>query len=65
MADSETIHITGMSCGHCVKAVEQALRDVPGIEVREVTIGTATVVYSGANRQTVVDAIEEAGYSVA
>lgn len=65
MAESETIHIEGMSCGHCVKAVEQALRAVPGIEVRDVTIGTATIVYTGGTHQAVVAAIEEAGYTVA
>ena len=63
-----TIAITGMSCGHCVRAVSDALRDVEGIRVENVGIGSATIGYDPAAtptdrvRAAVTDAIEDAGY---
>lgn len=27
-----TLHVRGMSCDHCVKAIEEALGSLPGIE---------------------------------
>ncbi|HEU4700563.1 MAG TPA: cation transporter [Gemmatimonadales bacterium] len=59
-----TIHIEGMSCGHCLNAVNQALGQAPGVEVGSVQMGRATVRYD----ETVTDpariagAIEDAGY---
>jgi copper chaperone CopZ len=38
-----TIRIKGMSCGHCVKAVEAALRRVAGIRDVAATIGEAVI----------------------
>lgn len=40
---TKLLRIDGMSCGHCVKAVTLALQDVPGVDVKYVTVGTATV----------------------
>ncbi|HEV2179479.1 MAG TPA: heavy-metal-associated domain-containing protein [Gemmatimonadaceae bacterium] len=40
-----TIQIDGMSCGHCVAAVGRALRAVPGVDVEQVAIGSATIAY--------------------
>lgn len=58
--------ITGMSCGHCVKAVEKALATLDGVKTDSVTIGTATVTMDpaklSADRITAV--IEDAGYKV-
>lgn len=62
------IAIAGMSCGHCVSAVDKALRDVDGIRVDEVRLGEATVAYDPAAipadrvRAAVTDAIDDAGY---
>ena len=33
-----TLHITGMSCGHCLNAVNQALAALPGLAVESVRI---------------------------
>lgn len=57
------LKVTGMTCGHCVKAVEQALRDVPGARVESVEVGRASVstddnVPVGA----LIDAVADAGY---
>jgi copper chaperone len=42
---SVRLEITGMSCGHCVSAVRQALSAVPGAQVDDVSIGAATVTF--------------------
>jgi len=44
---TETAHlkITGMSCGHCVAAVERALDRLPGVSGRKVKVGSAEVQY--------------------
>ena len=64
-----TLEITGMSCGHCVAAVGAALEGVPGVTVRAVTVGSATLaVEPGAAAEAVdraVRAVEEAGYDAA
>jgi copper chaperone CopZ len=63
-----TIAIEGMSCGHCVRAVTEALQDLDGVRVESVALGTATVAYDPAAtpadrvRAAVTDAIEDAGY---
>jgi copper chaperone len=60
------LSIDGMSCGHCVRGVEQALRGIPGIEVEQVEIGSALVSYDPAavEPQQIADAISEEGYQL-
>lgn len=63
----ETVRIKGMSCGHCVKAVEKALREIPGVEKVQVDLasGTATVETSGPlDMVEVRRKIEKAGYEL-
>ena len=66
MADRQTVDldIKGMSCGHCVKAVQSALAAVPGVAVKDVRIGHATVeVENGAAKpDALVEAVDDAGY---
>ncbi len=61
-----TLAISGMSCGHCVKAVEKALAGVEGVTANAVAVGSATVSLDPARttQQQVTDAIEDAGYRV-
>ena len=61
-----TIEINGMSCGHCVAAVQKALAGVHGVTVESVQIGSATVVLDPAltTRSAVEAAIDAAGYHV-
>ena len=40
-----TLHIEGMSCGHCLNAVNQALSAIPGVRIEELRIGRADVRY--------------------
>lgn len=63
---TETLTIRGMSCGHCVHAVRQALADVQDVDVRAVEIGSATVAYDPERtpRSALVAAVEEEGYTV-
>ncbi|MBK8004930.1 MAG: heavy-metal-associated domain-containing protein [Gemmatimonadetes bacterium] len=58
------LSIGGMSCGHCVKAVDQALKAVPGVEVQEVKVGGARVQYDPARTtpSAIAGAVTEAGY---
>lgn len=58
------VKITGMSCGHCVKAVERALDHVAGVESRAVQVGMAEVVYDPqqASIDRLLDAIRDEGY---
>jgi copper chaperone len=59
-----SLAITGMSCGHCVRAVDQALRQVPGVEVNAVQLGSATVSYDPAvtSPEQITKAVTESGY---
>lgn len=58
------LKITGMSCGHCVKAVERALDHVPGVQARNVQVGSAEVAFDPqqASADRLLDAIREEGY---
>jgi len=57
--------ISGMSCGHCVKAVEKEL-SMLDVDYYEVEIGLAKVEYdeSKVNITNIEDAIAEAGFKV-
>ena len=57
--------IEGMSCHHCVMAVESELREA-GFENFKVEIGTAKVEFDGSvnNEINIKTVIEEAGYRV-
>jgi copper chaperone CopZ len=62
---SHELKIEGMSCGHCVMHVRQALDGVDGLEVENVQIGSARVWFD--DDKAVVDIrekIEEAGYNL-
>ena len=63
---TETLNIEGMSCNHCVRAVEQALGGLPGVEVEDVEIGTARVRYDAeaVDRSQLVQAVEDEGFTV-
>lgn len=60
------LSISGMSCGHCVRAVEDALSDLEGVHVESVEIGRAVVeAPSGEEtRERLKAAVHEEGYEV-
>lgn len=59
-----TLYIEGMSCGHCLSAVNQALRAVPGVTIDAVRIGRADVSYdeSTTRPSDLESAVADAGY---
>jgi copper chaperone len=67
----ETFPVVGMTCGHCVGAVESELRAVPGVTdvaVKLVAGGTSQVTVTSDEplpRDTVAAAVDEAGYALA
>jgi len=60
------LQIKGMSCQHCVKAVDGALRKLSGIKVEEVNVGNATISSEGPiDLEKVREAIEDQGFELA
>lgn len=63
----EPLHLTieGMTCQHCVRAVDERLRKTPGVEVTRVTIGSAEVQFDPArtNVDEISEAIADEGYT--
>lgn len=59
-----SIPIAGMSCGGCVNNVRNALARIPGVQVEQVTVGSATVAYDPAatSPEALRAAIVRAGY---
>jgi copper chaperone CopZ len=59
-----TLHIAGMSCGHCLNAVNRALSAVPGVKIDAVRIGRADVTYDETTTQPsdLETAVADAGY---
>jgi copper chaperone len=61
----QTFHVTGMTCGHCERAVKTAVQQVDPQAV--VTIDRAANrvdIDSTANRLALAQAIKEEGYAV-
>ena len=61
----QIFHVTGMTCGHCERAVKTAVQQIDPQAV--VTIDRAANrvdVDSAANRQALAQAITEEGYAV-
>lgn len=55
--------VSGMTCGHCEKAVQSALKSVPGVQDVCVDLkgGTATV-QGDADLHALIAAVTEEGY---
>lgn len=60
------LSLQGMSCGHCVKAVQSALATLPGITKAEVAVGSASLSFDEAvvTREAIANAIREEGFQV-
>lgn len=61
-----TMKVSGMSCGHCVGAVTGALKKIDGVDVENVSVGSATVSFDpGATSPALINkAIEDVGFEV-
>jgi copper chaperone len=59
-----TLHIEGMSCGHCLNAVNRALAELPGVSIGSVQMGRAELEFDEevTTRSQIEAAVSEAGY---
>ncbi len=58
--------VEGMSCGHCEKAVKDALGELDGVKLVNVNLDSKKVEVEGEKLQDNIlkEAVEEAGYHV-
>ena len=61
-----TLQIEGMSCGHCVGQVRNALTRLEGVQVRQVKVGEADLSYDPetVTLTEIAEAVKQAGYEV-
>ena len=63
----KSVHLTieGMTCEHCVRAVDTRLRRTPGVVVNRVAIGSADVQLDAAKTSVddLAEAIADEGYT--
>ena len=59
--------VTGMTCGHCVKAVTEEVTAIEGVDSVEVDLETGAVTGAAATdptREQMAAAVDEAGYAL-
>jgi copper chaperone len=62
---NQTFDVQGMSCGHCERAVTQAIRAIdPQAEVKVDLVTGKVEVHTTSPREAVASAIAEEGYTV-
>ena len=64
---TKTIFIEGMSCGHCSKRVEEALKSVKGVKSVQVNLETKNAVVAlktDVENEILKSAVEYVGFSV-
>ena len=64
----QTFQVTGMTCGHCVAAVQQEVGAIPGVTAVAVDLATGAVDVTSdrpLSTDEVGAAIDEAGYQLA
>ena len=62
-----TFQVTGMTCGHCQRAVTEEIGRIPGIQGVAVDLATGTVMVTATqpvDRTDVGHAVDEAGYTL-
>ncbi|MDW0115165.1 MULTISPECIES: copper chaperone CopZ [Sporosarcina] len=69
MAENTVLHVKGMSCGHCVKAVEESVGKLDGVNAVQVDLKAGTVEVTFEQGQIsvkeITETIEDQGYDVA
>ncbi|MDA1476409.1 copper chaperone CopZ [Bacillus changyiensis] len=67
--EQTSLHVNGMSCGHCIRAIEENVGGLKGVEAVKVHLesGKVDVTFDSAKItvKDIVDEIEEQGYDVA
>lgn len=63
---TETLHIHGMTCNHCVMSVRRQLAQFEHLEVEDVSIGSAIVRYDEGRIEPAAldEAVAKAGFTV-
>ena len=63
-ADSFALKVSGMTCASCVSRLEKVLGKVPGVTSSSVNLATekAHITAYGVSMQTLIDAVEKAGF---
>lgn len=67
MQTRNTYTVTGMTCSHCVNAVDAELRRLPGVSDVRVDLASGAVTVAGdqpLDETAVAAAIDEAGYEL-
>jgi copper ion binding protein len=67
MSTTTTVHVAGMSCGHCVQAVSGELKKIDGVTDVQVDLASGRVdVTSDADltADAIAAAVDVAGYEV-
>lgn len=62
-----TFHVTGMTCGHCERAVTEQIGRVPGVDAVVVDLPAGTVTVTTAkpvDRAAIAAAVDEAVYAL-
>jgi copper chaperone CopZ len=62
-----TFQVTGMTCGHCRRAVTEEISRIPGIRGVAVDLATGSVTVTATrpvDRADVALAVDEAGYTL-
>jgi copper chaperone len=62
-----TFQVTGMTCGHCQRAVTEEISGIPGIQGVAVDLATGSVTVTATqpvDRADVARAVGEAGYTL-
>ncbi len=65
---TQTVTVTGMTCGHCATSVREEVGAIPGVHTVEVDLASGLVTIGSEDqldRAVIGDAVAEAGYSVA
>jgi copper chaperone CopZ len=64
---TENLAIEGMTCGSCVRHVQQALVALDGVEISSIAIGSAEISYDPkrVDRNAIIETIRDQGYGVA
>ena len=64
---TKTISIEGMSCGHCSKRVEEALKSVKGVKSVSISLEekkAEVILKSDIDNEVLKNTVEDAGFEV-
>jgi copper chaperone CopZ len=64
MNQPTVVNIEGMSCNHCVRAVKEALEELPDVNRAEVSLSGSAEVFGTASIAEISRVVEEVGYTV-